>query len=303
VLWNLLNTLVLFFAIRNLPEVRPRSKALILWFIFLEMLGSIQNAQSNALMAGLIVAGFNAKHSGKEWAAALFIMLSTFVKIYGAVALVLWLIYPGKARYALYTILWALLLFAAPLVVVSPRHLIFLYSSWVHLLQADHVGLNGLSVQGQLYFLFGRCLPDTWVMLSGALLFLLPFVRIRSYGATAFRILILASSLVWVIIFNHRAESPTFIIAITGVALWYFTQPKTALNLTLLVIAFVFSSLSPTDIFPPWVRHHIFQPYSVKVMPCILVWVKIEYDLLFSRFQKDTASTSTIGTVDKALLT
>jgi len=116
-------------------------------------------------------------------------------------------------------------------------------------------------------------------------LFCLPLLKVRSYGQYPFRIMLLASVLVWVIIFNHRAESATFVIAVTGVAIWYFIQTPKPENLVLLLLTLVFSILSPTDLFPPYVRNEFFNPYVVKAVPCILVWAKITYDLLAGRIE------------------
>ena len=62
--------------------------------------------------------------------------------------------------------------------------------------------------------------------------------------------LLLASIMIWVVIFNHRAESPTFIIAITGVALWYYAQQQKPENYVLLVLAFVFHGPFTHGSFP-----------------------------------------------------
>ena len=88
------------------------------------------------------------------------------------------------------------------------------------------------------------------------------------------------------IIFNHKAESPTYIIAMTGVAVWIACQKMKVENLVLLVFALVFTSLSPTDLFPAYIREHYVRPYNLKVLPCVLIWLKITYDLLFFRNEK-----------------
>jgi hypothetical protein len=85
--------------------------------------------------------------------------------------------------------------------------------------------------------------------------------------------------LIWVIIFNHKAESATFIIASSGVALWFFSSPKSYLNILLAILVLVFTILSPTDLFPTYLRTHYVIPYLLKVFPCILVWLKLQYDL------------------------
>ena len=53
-IWNLLNALTLFAAIQILPFKR-NIQSLLLWFVLLELLTSMQNAQSNGLMAGLMI--------------------------------------------------------------------------------------------------------------------------------------------------------------------------------------------------------------------------------------------------------
>jgi hypothetical protein len=63
-----------------------------------------------------------------------------------------------------------------------------------------------------------------------------------------------------------------------GVAFWFFSQRKTIINSVLFMLAIIFTSLSPTDLFPAFVKYEYFIPYSVKVIPCILIWVKLLYD-------------------------
>jgi hypothetical protein len=137
-------------------------------------------------------------------------------------------------------------------------------------------------VIGWLKIWFSLNVNKTVVNLAGMALFCLPLLRIKQYGNFVFRALMLASVLIWVVIFNHRAESPTFIIAIAGVAVWYYLQAPGKLNYVLLVLAFVFTTLSPTDLFPKFIRDNYFWPYVVKVVPCILIWGKIIYDLLLT---------------------
>ena len=60
---------------------------------------------------------------------------------------------------------------------------------------------------------------NKWVVVAlGALVFQFPLARMEMYKPYTFRLLTLSSVLIWVVIFNHKAESPTFIIAMTGAA-------------------------------------------------------------------------------------
>ena len=65
IIWNVLNALVLLWAIKMLP-FRQRTISLLLWFVFLEMLTSIQSSQSNAMIAGLIIAAYGWLQRGRK---------------------------------------------------------------------------------------------------------------------------------------------------------------------------------------------------------------------------------------------
>lgn len=282
--WNLLNALVLFFSIRMLPQPHERARVAILWFVLLETLTSIQNYQSNALVAGLIIFAFWFFERRQVVWAALCIALTIYIKIFGLVAVALFLLYPQRFRFLLAMAGWTIVLAVLPLVVVSPSQLQFLYESWGRMLAEDHSLSYGFSVMGWLQSWFGLDVSKNLVVLLGALVFCLPYLHFRRYSDYCFRLFFLASVLLWVIIFNHKAESPTFVIAIAGVALWYFSQSRKPLHLVLVVLAFVFTCLSPTDMFPAVLRKNYVEPYVLKAVPCILIWFKLQYDMLTGRY-------------------
>jgi hypothetical protein len=118
------------------------------------------------------------------------------------------------------------------------------------------------------------------IVAIGIVVFLLPFYKIKMYKETTFRYLILSSILIWVVIFNHKAEPATFIIAMTGVSLWFIQCEKNLVNIILFVSVFILTTISPTDIFPRYIRDEFVRPYRLKAFPCILVWFKIIYDLI-----------------------
>ena len=155
------------------------------------------------------------------------------------------------------------------------------------MLSEDLAGSYGLSVMGWLYTWFGYQHSKNLTVLLGILLFCIPLIYWKDYINFQFRLLILCSILLWVIIFNQKAESPTFIIAICGVAIWYFSQPKDNLRTTLVILAFVFTSLSPTDLFPKFLRESYVVPYVLKAVPCIFIWFYIVIQLIFRRYTTD----------------
>lgn len=284
-LWNLLNAMVLWYGFATIPHATKRQKTFMLLFVFIELLTSIQNAQSNGLIAGLILLAFNKLENGDVRWSSLFITLTVFIKLFGLVAFALFLLYKQKPKFILWSIAWTLLLLVLPIVVSGYDGLLAQYQSWWKMLKEDHSASVGLSVMGWLQTWFGYNGSKTLITLGGVALFCLPLIKVRQYSDYTFRLLLTASVLLWVIIFNHKAESPTFVIAIAGAALWYFMQPKNTAALVLIVLAFVFTSLSPTDLFPPPVRKQFIEPYVLKAVPCIFIWGVLIYQMMFKKYK------------------
>jgi len=277
-IWNFVNAFLLFLSVRLIPALNNKQKVLIILTCLVEIITSMQNMQSNALMSALLILTYIFLEKRNVFWATFFIVLSVYIKIFSVVGFVIFLFYPNKIKSIAYTLFWFGIFFLLPTIFIDFKQLLFLYKSWGNLLANDHHESNGLSVIGWLNNWFGYNGNKLHVVLIGIAFFLLPFIKIKSYSNPIFKLLILASVLIWVVIFNHRAESPTFIVAMIGVAFWFFSQKRTIINSTLLILAIVFTSLSATDLFPPFIRNEYFIPYSVKVVPCILIWVKLLWD-------------------------
>ena len=290
--WNAINALVLLIGIRMLP-FPSRTQSVFAWLVALELLTSLQNAQSNGLMAGLMLIGFGYLNRDKTGAATLMFVLSGFVKIYGGFACLLFVFYPNKTKAVGYTLLWAVLLAIIPMVVTSPPTLMWQYHNWLRMLAADKAASYGLSVLGWLHSWFGIDSGKNAITMVGFLLLLLPLARTRLYKNPTYRLLYLADILVWIIIFNYKAESPTFIIALTGIAIRQFALPRSLRGNILLGVVFVFTCLSPTDLFPTFIRQHFFIPYTIKAIPCIIAWAIITIDLLRIKPENETAARAT----------
>lgn len=284
--WNVLNALVLFFGIKKL-SLPNRFKAtsfqdahaFILLYVGLELMTSLQNEQSNGLLAGLIILAFVFLEKEKIWLGTLCIALTFYIKIFGIVAFALFLVYPQKGKFMLSSAVWMIVLGLLPVVVVGMDQLIFLYESWGRMLGEDHAASYGYSVMGWLQSWFGVDVSKNVIVLLGIALFCWPLVKIKEYKQYDFRWRLLASILIWVVIFNHKAESPTFVIAMSGVGIWYFFSEKNKINLALVVLAFVFTSLSPTDLFPRFLREQFVIPYVMKAVFCILIWGKVVWEM------------------------
>ena len=66
---------------------------------------------------------------------------------------------------------------------------------------------------------------DIYLIIGGLIVFGLPYLRISQYKYEAFRKTLLASVLMFVVLFSTGSESSTYIIAFIGVAIWYTAVP------------------------------------------------------------------------------
>lgn len=283
-LWNLLNALLLLGAVLNLPVLDVSKRRFMAWFILPELVVSMQNSQSNGLTAAFLLWTFIALEKQKPNSGAVWTAAGGFLKIFGIFAAVPALVYPHRRKFFIALAGWMALLLLAPLLVLSPEQLWQVYVWWWELLREDHSASSGLSVLGWLETWFGWQAPKPGVTLAGMILLLASVFAVIRHPSSANRALLWASVLIWVVIFNHKAESPTFVIAMSGVALWYLSDETPARWKKILFwTAFVFASLSPTDIFPRFLREQWVQPYILKAVPCIFIWFIITWRLLSQR--------------------
>jgi hypothetical protein len=283
-LWNLLNGLILFWALYKLPLALNVKRLIGTVFILLESVGSFQNEQSNCLIAGLMILGFLFMEKRNIMLASLFIVLTGYIKIFGIVALAMFLFYPQKLKAAFWTIVWTVAFAFLPLIIVSYKQLIFLYQSWGDVLSADHGAYYGISLMGIIKAWFHAEPNKDYILIFGVIAFFIPFLRFNQYRSVAYRLLFLANALLWVILFNHRSESPTFVIALTGCAIWLSIGRSGVLNWILMGLVFLLTILPPTDVFPAGLRENYVYPLVLKVLPIILVWIKLMYDMITINF-------------------
>ena len=213
-LWNLLNAVPLLLGLWYLPWLSTSRKVALGWMVLPELITNLQSSQSNGLMAGLFLLAFALLERRRFALAALLLVASVYIKVFGLVAMALYLLYKPQWKSALWTAFFLVLLFVAPLVVVSPGLLAQHYADWLALLAQDAAGtLHGslphpLGAAEWLKSWFGYTPSNASLVGVGVLLFLLPWVRISRYFLYPYRLLALGSVLMWVVIFNHKAESP-----------------------------------------------------------------------------------------------
>lgn len=267
--WNLLNCLVVYYAIKNIRGFNQKNHLFILGFVFLELIVSTMASQSNLLVGGIILFAFNNLEKEKPGNAALLIVMGIFIKLFAGFAGLLFLFYPKKTQFLFYVVLWSLVLLFAPLIITSPENLISQYKGWLTLLNEDRTVSNGMSIYTILFTFFGF-VNKNLVLLGGFILLVLPLLKIRHYTDYGFRLWYLSAILIWIIVFNHKGESPTYVIALVGCALWgVATRPSLLLKIILFVTWF-FSSFIKSDVFPRSIRQGLHPDFTNALMPSLV---------------------------------
>ena len=126
----------------------------------------------------------------------------------------------------------------------------------------------------------GSTVPAFPLQLAGTLLLLAPLIAQRACWSDArFRLRWLCSLLVFSVIFNHQAESASFVVASTGVAIWYVTGSSHWSRTTLLGLVLAFETLPHAFFAPTDLYKHVIEPNALDAVPCLLVWLVIQYEL------------------------
>ena len=274
-LWNLLNAATLYFAIGTVLPLRQANVARAI--VFLDMLGSLQNVQSNALVAALIIVTFVAYgrwHTVLGGAAA---MLGAVIKIFPVVGVTFALFHGRRVRVAIAVVVSAVVLGALPLLVTTPAVLKMQYASW-RAISALDAQTRGFSVMEMIHLVTRTDWPNWPIQLLGAIALVAPvLVRRGRHGEWNFRRLYLCSVLLFCLIFNHKAESPAFVIGVSGVAIWFAAlEQRTRWEWALFIGIALFTILASSDAMPRVVQHELFDPYRLKVVPLIVMWVEVQ---------------------------
>jgi len=291
ILWNIANVAVLLWGIYSLP-LSLKKRSVIAWICAHETLTALFSFQFNIALTGIILLSFSYLVKKKEIQSAFFIALGTLVKLYGIVGLAFFFFTKNKLKFILAGLVAFILLFALPMLISSPAFVIQSYSDWYHSLahkndlNASLTSFQDISLMGMARRITGDVtIPNMPFLLGGVILFGLPYLRTAQFKHTGFRLMLLASTLIFTVIFSSGSESPTYVIAFAGVAIWFtIQQEQKGWIIALFVFAFILTSLSPTDIFPRAVKEFI-RLYSLKALPCVVIWFTIVYQMLKEDFE------------------
>jgi hypothetical protein len=277
--WNVVNALAVFFALRLLL---PRDQVgLAQALAFLPTLRSMQSAQSNALVAALIIFAFVSFERGWLWRGAMAVALGAVTKIFPLAALSFALPRPDRVRAIMISVFATLLLVVLPLLVISPHGLAGQYQSWRALEKVDAT-LLGSSVMG-LFRDAGLAWPAWPIQLIGCAVVLAVLIaRLRDWSDREVRLQFLGFLLVFCVLFNHRAERQSAVIAMCGMVIWYLASPRGRWRTALVVIVYALVGISGADLVPHAIKRLLVHQIRFPI-PLTILWLVMLSDLAVAR--------------------
>lgn len=292
-LWSIFNTFMLYKAVTMLP-LDPKKQLLILLICAHELMTSSFSVQVNPFITALILFSFIFIRKEKDFWAALMIIIGTYIKLYGIVGLAFFFFSGHKWKLIWGLVFWSVVLMGLTMLVSTPHFVIQSYYDWYHSLAAKDIENNAsrmqdIGVKGMIRRIFDIRLSDITVLIPGVIVFFSSYIRIGNFKSVKFQLLILASTLIFPIIFSSSSESPTYIIAFMGVAIWYMNldRPVTNFEFFLIIFALVITSFSPSDLFPRYLSEQVTKKYGLKALPVFVVWLKIIYETWTRDFNKE----------------
>ncbi len=280
--WNLFNCIVLFKAVLSLP-FSDRDKLTIGYIAIPCLVASMLNQQFNASAGAFIILSYTLLNKDKGIWSAMLIVVGTFIKLYGIMGLAFFFFVKDKPRFVLWLMVWTALFFALPMLFSSPEYVLHSYREWMQSLVNKNVcnitgnGSTDVSIMGFFRSLLHQNISNMTFIGLGALIFLLPYTRFSLYGHKNFQLLILASALLFPVLFSTGSEDCTYIIAIPGVGIWFLLEGDRRLKTYLLPVVMVFACNFPLLFFPAF--SHRFPIISAMLsVPFFLVWLRIIYN-------------------------
>lgn len=291
-LWEFAMAAVLFIAIYKLPMIW-KAKAIIFYLLLQGLYSNAVNSETNTLIAALVIGSFICIRSGKDFWAACFITLGLFIKLYGIVGLAFFFFSKHKPRLILSVIFWSVVFFVLPMIISSPGFIVQCYYDWFEAL-TDKNGLNicslnqDMSVMGLIRKTTGNLdIPNIPILIGGISLFALQYLNIKSYNNLAYQLGILASTLLFVVLFSTGSEPCTYVIAMSGVAIWFVLQKRPYSKGVIILIVFgLLLTFAISGLSPSFIRKEIIKPYALIVIPYLFVWLVLVYQLITFREQK-----------------
>jgi hypothetical protein len=287
VMWNVLNAGLLFWALMELP-LGISKKSGILWIVLNSLLTALLNTQFHAICISMIIWSYIFVQRGRDFWSASLIVLGILIKFYGIVGLAFFFFSKDRWRFAGYLVFWLVVWGLLPLILGGMTYGWRCYEEWLAILQHKNelnVDISNFRTDVCVMGMFRRItgdgtLSNLWFLVPSMLLNIWVYFQPKKWGDLVFQLRILAFVSIYLMLASTGTESPTLVMAMPGLGIWFMLSEQKRWQWVLLVITLLISSFSPTDLFPKFLREGYIIRYGLMILPLLGVWLALAVDLL-----------------------
>ena len=285
--WNIFTYSLFFFSIFTLPhQINFAGKKFIFFYSLLLLLATLLSVQFNPVVAAFFLFSFTLLEKKHGFWAVLIICLSGFTKVYGIFQIAMILFYPGFIKNVLYAFLISFLFLLLPLIHIPANELALYYQSWIQKVMDHSEALHRFSIYRPICTLNNAIEPFMGIISLAVLAFIISFAlfKMKQFRESfTYRVRLLGIIMSWAILFSAGSEKHTYVIAVTGYAIWYLFSSKTQFDKWLLYINFILLGVMPIDIFCPWVISNlILAKLNLGIIVFTITWMTMVYKTFFS---------------------
>lgn len=289
VFWDMLMTLVLFYTVYHLP-IKWNAKVIIYYVLLQGVYTNAVNSETNGLVASFIIGSFILIRKEHDFWAACLIALGTMIKLYGIVGFAFFFFSKNKFRLSWSFVFWCVVFFVLPMLISSPHFVMQTYVDWYESLvyknSLNIASLNqDISVMGMIRRISGNHeIGNLPVLLFAVVVFGLQYINISKFKETTYQLGILASTLLFVVLFSTGSEYCTYVIAACGIAIWFILQEKPykpiAIGLLIFTLILIFAA---SGLVPSSIRHGVIRHYALLALPHFVIWLVLVYQLIVKK--------------------
>ena len=107
-------------------------------------------------------------------------------------------------------------------------------------------------------------------------------LRMRDWNDRNLRLQFLGFVMVFCVVFNHRAEPQSAVIALSGMVIWYLASPRSTWRTALFAIVYCLVVVSGTEIVPHAIKQILVPPIRFSI-PLTTLWLGMLGELAVAR--------------------
>ena len=294
--WTFIEYIVFFYSVFALPDIFNQTTKKKMWLFLLPiLLHNLMYYQYNVVVAAIFLISFTQFEKNNFFRAILLIGISAVTKIYGGFQFVLLLLHKKPIKNIfLYALPTMVILILIPIFHTGLQGLIETYTNWFKFLKTSKQS-SELPWQSFFYikWIFKNPPPhkEIYQSIIGIFIGILTLLSIKIKDDVEVRTALFAILTGWVILFSSAPEIITYLIALTGYLVWFFTKERNKIDKFLFWSNFFILVITPEDIlFPRTWMNYIYFNLNLNLLLFSFTWLKMIWIVLMKIYQPNNSN-------------